>query len=78
MFNLSLTPFSTMTAEINQANTKRPISNQQSFVNRLASPPNTSSEAQSGTRLTMGDGMDFRRLADLVIRSEPSLRVDQV
>ena len=35
-------------------------------------------EAQFKKRLTMGNGMNFRRLPDLFVRSEPAFRINQV
>jgi hypothetical protein len=33
---------------------------------------------QSNERLTMGNGVDFRCLPNLLIRSEPAFRINQV
>ena len=71
MFSLSLTPFSTITAEMNQTDAKSVTG----IYSRTASP---GGEAQLKKRLTMGNGMDFRRLSDLFVRSESAFRINQV
>jgi len=78
MFNLSLTPFSTMTTEMNQARVKLPISTSTHPRTSPPARPSSSGEVQLQRQLTMGDGVDFRCLPDLLVRSEPALRIHQV
>ena len=74
MFNLSLTPFSTITVATNKADTQGTPSVTSIHLRRSSS----SSEVWLNERLTMRNGMNFRRLPDVLIRSEPAFRINQV
>ena len=78
MFSLSLTPFSTITVEMNQVKPRVPSA---ISIHSRTTPlvrPGLSDEVHLGRRLTMGDGMNFRCLSDLFVRSEPTFRINQV